>query len=90
MKIYKDYENEVTKNATYLVDLGDYDLYLNEENEVIQVLHENITGWQTQEPSTTYLSDKQLNELKRLIEKYNDAETTDEQADAHFAIEDLI
>lgn len=89
-EFYKDYENEATKNATYLVDLGDYDLYLNEENEVIQVLHENIAGWQTQEPSATYLTDKQLSELKRLVEKYNDAETTDDRDDAKFAIEDLI
>lgn len=24
MKIYQDYENEATKNATYLVNLGDF------------------------------------------------------------------
>lgn len=64
--------------------------FFNEENEVVQVLHENITGWQTQEPQTTYLNDEQLSELKRLIEVYDDADTTDEQDDAKQAILDLI
>lgn len=90
MKIYKDYVNEATKQAKYLANLGDFDLYLNEENEVIQVLHENISGWQTQEPKHTWLKDDEIRSLHILIDRYHDAATTDEQDDCKFAILDVI
>ncbi|MBC2207399.1 hypothetical protein [Listeria booriae] len=90
---YKAYVNNAKKDGSFLVDLGDYDLYQLNENEIVKVLHENIKGWKTKKSKktqTSYLSEKELATIKDLIEQYHDASDSDEAFSIQQDIEYLL
>ncbi|MBC1616439.1 hypothetical protein HB904_09585 [Listeria booriae] len=90
---YKAYVNNAKKDGSFLVDLGDYDLYQLNENEIVKVLHENIKGWKTKKSKktqTSYLSEKELATIRDLIEQYHDASDSDEAFSIQQSIEDIL
>ncbi|MBC2077701.1 hypothetical protein HCA99_00575 [Listeria booriae] len=90
---YQAYVNGAKKDGEFMIDLGDYDLYQLNENEIVKVLHENTKGWKTKKSKknqTSYLSEKELATIKDLIEQYHDASDSDEAFSIQQSIEDIL
>lgn len=76
---YDTYKNNETQGYEYLIDIGDYDIYVNVENQVSTyvnyktICHENIVGWEKgQVLLSTLSSEEDTNELEHAIRGYND------------------
>lgn len=88
MRNYKEFVKNETEGFDYLVDLGDYDLYQNEENDVKIIQHENCVNWGVVRKK--WLDYEETIYLKSLIDCFDNAEDSDESDQARVGIEALL
>lgn len=76
---YDTYKNNETQGYEYFSDIGDYDIYVNVENQVSTyvnyktICHKNIVGWKKgQVLLSTLSSEEDINKLEHAIRGYND------------------
>lgn len=74
MKDYNSYVQENTEGFNYLTDIGDYDVYQN-ENTFRAILHQNIVGWENDRFYEITLTDSETADFLEDIEGFdNDLE----------------
>lgn len=88
MRNYKEFVKNETEGFDYLADLGDYDLYKNEENDVKIIQHENCVSWDI--VKKIWLDEEELIYLKSLINCFEDAEDSDESDEVRGKVETLL
>lgn len=84
MLFYDEYAAKTAEGATFLCDLGDYDILEAPENVLVKLWHENIADWQR----AARLKDKQalaftpaeMANIKELLQEFEGASESDEKA----------
>lgn len=88
VKTWNDYRGMA--EGKYLANLGDYTLYLNDDKDIVRVLHENINRWQSEDaPRVFTILENELEGILYEIERYDNPMEFEDEDGAVWSEEDV-